>query len=84
MNATPMLSARWERIKALPANTARFFHVSAPIVWVHNPLTNAQQPLVRKRDRRLPLSVTNQPGVTYNAGRNAAKRERRALKGVRK
>lgn len=73
-----MNRARWNYIKSLPANTARYFHVSAPIAWITNPITNVQQPMVRKRDRRFP-AAPGMIGDTYNVGRNAEKRARRGV-----
>lgn len=65
MRNNPMPRKEWERIKALPPNTATMMHVSAQIISVPNPFTLAVERKVA-------------PGMTYNVGRNAAKREARA------
>lgn len=70
---------RWAHLNALKPSS-RYLHVSAPIV--PNPAW-----LIAVREGKPfvgPRYLVQRPGKTYNVGRNAAKRAKRAAEGVRK
>ena len=61
----PLSPSHWRYLKSLPPCTERWFHISAPIIRVTNPVTGVSTPFAQR------------PGSTYNVGHNAAKREAR-------
>jgi hypothetical protein len=67
VSRTGMSRKRWEYLKALHPAEPRYLHVSARISFRANPLNPIMSPV--------PFVV--RPGVTYNVGRNKAKRDRR-------
>lgn len=72
---TPSLPpARWAYLKALRPSRGEMVHRSVNAFMVANP-EGAHLPTV---------PVIAYPGKTFNVGRNKAKRERRAMFGVRK
>lgn len=65
---TGMTETRWAYLKALKQAEPRYIHVSAQARMIPNPLGD-----------HLPwVPWTQRPGITFNEGRNRAKRERRA------
>jgi hypothetical protein len=65
MSRTGMTRARWEYLKALRPSEPRYLHVSVPISFKTDHLGNV-----------VPFAAF--PHSTFSAGRNKAKRERRA------
>lgn len=74
-STTPNLTkARWAHIKALRVGRGDMVHQSAEVAMLPN-----------KGGAHLPrIPWIQRPGITYDVGRNKAKRERRAMFGVRK
>jgi hypothetical protein len=65
---TGLTKNRWEYLKALEPTASRYLHVSAHARMIADP-----------RGPMFPLIPWIQrPGMTFNAGRNKAKREKRA------
>lgn len=62
-----MNAARWNYLKALTPPAPRYLHTSAAVAMLPHP-TDPLMP---------PIPWTQRPGVTYNVGRNKAKRESR-------
>ncbi len=76
----PLSKARWQYLKNLRPGAGNFVHISAHLYRFVDPLTNLEVTRAAKRDRRFPPGIGNQKGVTWDRGRNAAKRDARAAK----
>jgi len=63
-----MNAARWKYLKALTPPAPRYLHTSAAVAMLPQPT----DPLMPS------IPWTQRPGDTYNVGRNAEKRRRRA------
>lgn len=68
VSRTGMAAKRWNYLKNLKATNPTYAHVSATVSMVPNPLSKALDE----------IPMVTRPGTTYNAGKNKAKREKRA------
>lgn len=66
-----MTQHRWRYLKALRPEPPRMVHISKH-AWMQRSASGVMSPMVQRH------------GETYNVGRNAAKREARKLRRVRK
>ena len=73
-NRDAMTAERWDYIKSMSHGTHRYAHVSCAARMIPDP-AGAQLPWI---------PFVQRPGHTFNKGRNAAKRARRAQRGVSK
>jgi hypothetical protein len=76
-NRDNMTSERWDRIKAIRLPRGRMVHKSCHATMIPDPnsaIDSVARPMI---------PYIQKPGITYNVGRNAAKRARRAIKEMR-